>query len=141
MDSELLQLVSRQSLDSMLREPADVVGHARHWVLDDHYPVLVESPDCRTAGLIIRGLETEAMRRIEFFEGEEFSLEIMQVERLGGHLEQVSYFASNHRKPISDRQWLLEDWQRTTKQYTMPRVERYMQCYGLMSIAEADAYW
>ncbi len=141
MDPEVLQLVSGQSVKTMVREPAEVAGHARRWVLDDHYPVLVANAACRTSGLIIRGLEPEAMQRIEFFEGEEFSLELMQVERLGGHAERVSYFASNHRQPISDQEWLLEEWQRTTKQHTMPRVERYMQCYGRMSVAEADAYW
>lgn len=141
MDSDVLQLVSGQSLDTMLREPAEVAGHARRWVLDDHYPVLVADAACRTSGLIIRGLELEAMQRIEFFEGEEFSLEMMQVERPGGQTEQVSYFSSTLRQPISDQEWLLEQWQRTTKQHTMPRVERYMQCYGRMSIAEADAYW
>lgn len=141
MDSELLQLVSRQSVTSMLSEPAIVTGHRRCWVCDDHYPVLVESPEYSTTGLIIRGLESEAMRRIEFFEGDEFSLKSMQVERLDGQLERVRYFASNHRKPVSEREWLLEEWQRTTKQDTMPRAERYMQCYGRMSITEADEYW
>lgn len=141
MDAQVLQLVSAQAVDTLVTEPADVAGHARRWVLDDHYPVLVADAACRTSGLIIRGLEPEAMQRIEFFEGEEFSLELMHVERPDGHVERVSYFSSNHRHPVSDREWLLEEWQQTTRQHTLPRIERYMQCYGRMSIAEADAYW
>lgn len=141
MDAELLELVCQQSLDSLTLEPARVVDHARRWVIDDHYPVLVPEKGDATQGLIIHGLSDEAMDRIVFFEGEEFTVQHIKVLRENNQAETVQYFADNHRKIISDSDWSMEEWQRTTKPDTMPRVRRYMQCYGHMSAAEADAYW
>jgi len=141
MDTELLELVSEQAVDTLQLEPARVVGHARRWVIDDHYPVLVPAQGHDTQGLIIRGLSDAALDRIVFFEGEEFSLKSLDVLLESGEPEQVEYFADNHRKSISESEWTLEEWQRTTKHDTMPRVRVYMQCYGKMTAAEADAYW
>jgi hypothetical protein len=141
MDIDLLQLVSQQSIDSLRLDPAILADHARRWVLDDHYPALVASPGSSTQGLIIHGLNEEALNRIVFFEGEEFTLRIIAVKLLDGRMEQAGYFAYNQRNPVSQQEWHLEEWQRSTKHDTLPRVERYMQCYGEMSLAEADAYW
>ncbi len=141
MDPDVLGLVAQQDLATLVREAATVPDHVRRWVLDDHYPVLVPRPGSRTAGLVIRGLQEEAMRRIEFFEGNEFSLRTLRIENALGHLEEVSYFADNQRHDISDEEWSLEQWQTTTKPDTMLRVERYMGCYGKMTTTEADAYW
>lgn len=141
MDPDVLRIVSQQEPALVVRESATVADHVRRWVLDDHYPVLVPCPGRQTAGLIIRGLQEEAMRRIRFFEGDEFSLLTLAVKNARGHSENVCYFADNQRQPISEDEWLLEEWQRSTKSETLPRVERYMGCYGKMTTAEADAYW
>ncbi len=141
MDPDVLGIVSQQDLTTLVRETARVDNHVRRWVLDDHYPVLVASPGNHTRGLIIRGLQDEAMSRIEFFEGDEFTLRTLSVENARGQLEEVCYFADNERHSISDEEWLLEQWQASTKPATLPRVERYMSCYGKMTTTEADAYW
>lgn len=141
MDAELLELVSGQSISSLVREPVVVHDHVPLWVKDDHYPVLVSRDRANTEGLIIRGLEQEALDRIIFFEGGEFSVQSIEVTNACGITESVQYFADNDHKEISDFIWRLELWQQTTKPDTMPRVERYMQCYGKMSVLEADAFW
>ena len=141
MDAELLELVCQQSMASLVLEPAKVIDHARRWVIDDHYPVLVPEKGRDTQGLIIRGLSSESLDRIVFFEGEEFTVQHIEVSLEKGQAEAVKYFADNHRKVISETDWSMDEWQRTTKPDTMPRVRRYMQCYGRMSAAEADAYW
>ena len=141
MDTELLSLVCKQAMETLILEPAEVPDRSRRWVLDDHYPVLVEESGRTTDGLIIRGLEEEALKRIVFFEGEEFNLEPLSVVKPDGQWEQVQYFADTNLKEISTSEWSLAEWQRTTKADTLNRVVRYMECYGKMSIAEADAYW
>jgi len=141
MDPDVLGIVARQDPATLVREAASVADHARRWVLDDHYPVLVPSPGQHTVGLIIRGLQEQAMSRIEFFEGDEFTLRTLFVENAAGDREEVCYFADNQRQPISTEEWLLEQWQAATKAQTLPRVERYMRCYGKMTTTEADAYW
>lgn len=141
MDTDLLPLVCKQDMKTLALEAAVVPGRSRRWVLDDHYPVLVAEQGRTTDGLIIRGLEEEALARIIFFEGEEFNLEPLSVQKENGDWEQVQYFADTNKKEISTSEWSLAEWQRTTKDDTLARVVRYMQCYGKMSLAEADAYW
>lgn len=141
MDTDLLPLVCKQAMDTLVLESAVVPNRSRRWVVDDHYPVLVEEQGRSTEGLIIRGLEEEALQRIVFFEGEEFNLEPMQVLKNNGEWEEVNYFADTNLKQVSDSEWLLSEWQRATKADTLTRVVRYMECYGKMTLAEADAYW
>jgi hypothetical protein len=141
MDTDLLPLVCEQAMDTLVLEPAVVPGRSRRWVLDDHYPVLVAEDGRTTEGLIIRGLGEEALNRIVFFEGEEFNLEPLLVQKANGEWERVQYFADTNLKEISASEWTLSEWQRTTKADTLHRIVGYMQCYGNMSIAEADAYW
>ncbi len=141
MDTDLLPLVCEQAVESLSLESAKVPDHSRRWVLDDAYPVLVPEKGRFTEGLIIRGLSDDALERIVFFEGEEFELKPIDVQHPSGVWERVQYFADTHRKAISETEWSLENWQHSTKADTLPRVVRYMKCFGKMSRAEADAYW
>lgn len=141
MDAELLALVCGQDMDTIVREPAVVKDHVPLWVVDDHYPVLVPRAGSHTDGMIIRGLLGESLDRIIFFEGGEFSVQTIDVVTTNGITESVQFFADTDKKQVSDFIWYLDEWQRTTKPDTMPRVVRYMQCYGKMSVDEADAYW
>lgn len=141
MDAELLSLVCGEHADSFVREPAVVHNHQPFWVLDDHYPVLVPLQGATTQGIILRDLPDEAIARIVFFEGGEFSVQSIEVVCENGASEEVSFFADNHLKPVSDTAWRLEDWQRDIKTDTLPRVVRYMECFGKMDVDEADAYW
>ncbi len=141
MDTELLEIVCGQSLDTIIREPAHIKDYIALWVQNDHYPVLVPREGATTQGVIIRGLTDEALDRIIFFEGGEFSLQNVEVQNARNVRESVIFFADNALKSVSDTPWHLEQWQRATKPDTMPRVTRYMQCYGVMSVDEADAYW
>ena len=141
MDAELLQLVCGHDTSSIVREPAVVSDHVPLWVQDDHYPVLIARPGVNTSGLILRNLSPQALDRIVFFEGGEFTVQQIDVTSASGIVERVPYFADNVHQGVRDVVWRLEHWQQTTKPDTLPRVERYMQCYGKMSVDEADAYW
>ena len=141
MDTELLSAVTGISACDIVSEEATVHNRVALWVKDDHYPVLLPREGSITHGLIIRNLTADAFDRIVFFEGGEFRLEELEVVTANGKREHVQYFADNEIKPVSDYQWCLKDWQQSTKMDTMPRVSRYMQCYGQMSVDEADAFW
>jgi len=141
MDTELLAIVCDQDVSNLQTTPAVVHDYVALWVVDDHYPVLQPSVGAITQGLIIRQLSEETLDRIVFFEGGEFSVQTIEVVTACGTREQVQYFADNAIKPVSDQLWQLGHWQRTTKADTLPRVRRYMQCYGKLSVEEADAYW
>ena len=141
MDPDVLALVRGAPLGDLGTEPARVDGRARRWVVDDHYPVLVEVPGEHVNGLLVRGLDDRAIERIRFFEGEEFALAPIVVRDARGAPVDAEYFADTGRKAIADTPWSLEGWQADTKPDTLPRVRRYMACFGTMSVAEADAHW
>lgn len=141
MDTDLLELVCEQALSELQLEPATLNDFKPCWVENDHFPVLVSERGAVTNGVIIRGLSELAQQRIIFFEGGEFAVNTLMVVNSAGLAETVNYFADTQRLLISERVWLLNDWQQLTKADTLPRVQRYMQCFGKMSIDEADAYW
>jgi len=141
MDPDVLGIVLGAGAAAWRTMPARVHDRARRWVVDDHYPVLVESPGVHVDGLLIHGLAETALDRIRFFEGEEFALAPIVVRDTDDDEIDARYFADTGRKDIADIAWSLADWQTSTKSDTLPRVHRYMACYGTMSIAEADAFW
>ena len=141
MDADLLSAVCGNDASAILKEPAVISDHVALWVQNDHYPVLVPRRGVNTDGLILRNLSSEAFSRIVFFEGGEFTVQHVEVINASGVTERLPFFADNEHAEISDVVWRLEQWQKSTKPDTMPRVERYMQCYGKMGVDEADAYW
>ena len=142
MDPDVLAAVCDVPPGSFPTEPARAEDSARRWVVDDHYPVLVPAPGEHLEGLLLHGLGGRDLERIGFFEGEEFALAPIDVRReRDGRVVTVLHFAHTDRKAVSEAAWDLADWQASTKADTMPRVRRYMACFGRMSVAEADAHW
>lgn len=141
LDTDLLQLVSSQAIDSLTLEPAVLVNYECRNVLNQHYPLLVAVEGAQAAGKVIRGLTTEALDRIVFYEGVHYALYPSEVVLNNGMTEAVAYFAGSEQVVPLKTHWNLAQWQANAKSDTLPRAERYMQCYGEMSVAEAEAYW
>jgi len=144
MDPEVLGIVCEAATGRAVTEPAVVENRARRWVVDDHYPVLVAAPGESVAGLLVHGLDERAHERVVFFEGEEFVLEPIVVRGGAdgrGRLIEACFFAHTGCEAVSDMRWELADWQANVKSDTLLRIRRYMDCFGVMGVAEADAYW
>jgi len=142
MDPDVLALVCDVAPGSFPTESARAVDSTRRWVVDDHYPVLVAAPGEALDGVLVHDLDESALARIRFFEGEEFELAPITVRRdADGESVRAWHFAHAARKAVADMAWELADWQSSTKADMLPRVRRYMACFGRMSVAEADAYW
>ena len=142
MDPDVLALVCDVPVGRFQTEPARAENSARRWVVDDHFPVLVAAAGESLDGLLVHGLGETALARIGFFEGEEFVLEPIRVRRRAND-EPVDawHFAHTGVLDVADTAWDLADWQSSTKPDALPRMRRYMACFGRMSVAEADAYW
>ena len=142
MDPDVLALVCDVEPGRFRTEPARAEDSARRWVVDDHYPVRVAAAGESLPGLLVHGLDDESLARIEFFEGEEFVLAPLLVRRASdGAPIEARHFAHTGRKAVAEAPWELADWQASTKADTLPRVRRYMACFGRMSVVEADAHW
>lgn len=64
--------------------PAWLDGHARHPVLGEDYPGLVPAPGGRVEGVLYRGLDRDALARLDAFEGEMYARLRVEVNPVGG---------------------------------------------------------
>lgn len=149
MDPDVLATVCSESASKITAQPALIQGFTRRVVVNESFPVLVPSANESVLGLLIHGLGGEDLQRAQFFEGEEYELTSVSVEALpDSHATAFAigpcdahYFASTGHYQVEPEDWHLPTWQQQHKRDFLPRLQRYMQCYGHMSKAEADAHW
>jgi gamma-glutamylcyclotransferase (GGCT)/AIG2-like uncharacterized protein YtfP len=149
MDPDVLNTVCIGAAAEITTQPAIVKGFKRRLVVNQSFPVLVSAADESVLGLLIHGLSKENVHRAQFFEGEQYELAAMTVEALpDSHATgyatgpcNAQYFASTGHYQVQADDWHLPTWQQQHKRDFLPRLHRYMQCYGHMSMAEADAHW
>jgi gamma-glutamylcyclotransferase (GGCT)/AIG2-like uncharacterized protein YtfP len=65
-------------------EPAELAGHVRHPVAGEDYPGVVAAPSGSVAGILYRGLDADALARLDAFEGEMYERVPVQVNPVGG---------------------------------------------------------
>lgn len=68
-DRELLEVVSGRDALSLGTRPAELPDHAVLRVRDEDYPMLVPRPGARARGLLVDGLDHDALARLCFYEG------------------------------------------------------------------------
>lgn len=149
MDPDVLELVSAQALSALVCQPAVVNDHQRRIVLGETFPVLVKAPGESVIGLLVRGLTDEALKRAQFFEGEEYVLKPITVmtmpdshaPALDSKVCEAVFFADNQVYQVQEENWRLQTWQCQAKAEFMPRLRHYMSYFGKLSAAEADVYW
>ncbi len=149
MDPDVLATVCIGSASEVSTQPALIQGFTRRLVVNESFPVLVPAANESVLGLLIHGLGDEDLQRAQFFEGEEYELTSISVEALpDSHATAFAigacdayYFASTGHYQVEAEHWHLPAWQQQHKRDFLPRLHRYMQCYGHMSMAEADAHW
>jgi gamma-glutamylcyclotransferase (GGCT)/AIG2-like uncharacterized protein YtfP len=79
-------------------EDAVLAGYRRLRVKGEVYPVIVPSADDSVEGLLYRGLDEEALRRLDRFEGEEYERVEVQV----GAETAYAYVLSKHCRHIAE---------------------------------------
>jgi len=148
MDDEVLAAVSGMSLSDLQLNPAVATGFMRRLVLGESFPVLVPTADEKVSGLLIEGLSQEALDRCSFFEGDEYRLQDLQVERLpDSHSHLISgvvdavYFADTDIYELDAKDWSIERWRIDDKPDFIPRLNHYMSFFGKLSTTEADKHW
>ncbi len=140
MDPTVLELVSGQQPHELAVVPALVHDHVQREVIGESFPVLVPAPEGVAQGCLIHGLNEVALGRILFFEGEEYRLAPLTVY-VDGACCAASHFANANTYRTGEQHWDLQTWQRDHRAAFLPRAAAYMQLFGTMSKAEADALW
>ncbi len=140
MDSAVLELVCGMSLSDLEIAPATVRGYRQCEVVEESYPVLVGCEASCTTGLLVQRLTINALQRILFFEGEEYSLQ--PIDAVTGHeVKHAFYFRDTGTYTVRDSMWDFDQWSRLHKTSFIEASRDYMALFGKMSVAEADAYW
>jgi len=158
MDSDVLELVSGMSIGDLSIQNATAAGYRQCEVSEESYPVLVADDSAKCNGLLIGGLTTLAIERVLFFEGEEYALKpiaVLGANEPDGRANVVAadaggnndahcnayYFSDNGTYTVRAESWDYADWQRHHKSSFVDASTSYMELFGQMTAAEADAHW
>lgn len=126
MDRELLARVAGEPVAPDQIVPAEISGFRRTGVTGRSYPILVECPGGRVAGVLVFGLSTRAGKRLDAYEGVNYDLKPVTV-RAGRWSVAARYYAFVGTKSglrSDGRLWRLERWQRRWKRRAMRRAGR-----------------
>lgn len=107
----LLGTVVGQDSDTLCVRDAWFPEHAVHWVRDQPFPIIVESPGRDAQGLLVSGLTEEQVARLTFYEGG-FDYELRSVslrEEDQSHTSAQMFFPSKDQWPVAEL-WSLKDW-------------------------------
>jgi gamma-glutamylcyclotransferase (GGCT)/AIG2-like uncharacterized protein YtfP len=140
-DDDVLRIVLGYDLPAHRRRRAVLNDFDRRMLHDESYPVLVPAPGGCVPGCVLM-LDEADMRRISFFEADEYSFESAQVvDELDGQLQDVFLCAEHATRPGPRYPWSLRDWRREHKPIFVENARAYMALYDTMSAAQADDVW
>ena len=100
----------------------------------------IVEPGASAPGLVL-DLDREDMRRVAFFEGDEYAFERTHVALAGGARVDVLLCAERATRPGPRGAWTLELWQREYKAGFMALAAPYMALYGELDTLQADRVW
>ena len=94
--------------------PANLPDYRALYVKGHIYPGIRAEIGTETSGGVIRGLSAKAISRLEYFEGENYSLKPINV-LVRGKTEGAYFFVPGPKIVLSDNTWELNDWMRRHK--------------------------
>jgi hypothetical protein len=124
MDRDLLGRVCGRAVEERQIEAATIAGFRRTGVVGRHYPILVKDAGARTSGILVRGLDASAGRRLIAYEGPNYRLEPVIVTDSAGRATESAVFLVVRRLRSNRRHWRLADWQRRWKRRALRRAAR-----------------
>ncbi|MDH5187933.1 MAG: gamma-glutamylcyclotransferase [Rhodospirillaceae bacterium] len=111
---------SRVIMETFRVIPASLSGYCAVYVRGHSYPGITRKNNSVASGGIIRGLSKKAIARLEFFEGENYSLEEISVD-VRGASERSFFFAPGPGVTLSNKPWELIEWRRRHKRAYLNR--------------------
>lgn len=141
MDPDVLEIVSGMGLSDLEVSAATAPGYLQCEIAEESFPVLVNSDAGNASGLLIRRLNLPAVKRILFFEGDEYCLEPIAV--VSAQVQGISafYFRATGVYTVRETMWDFALWSAQHKPGFVDATLHYMDLYGKMSTKEADAHW
>lgn len=106
--------------------PAILRGWRRPHVAGRHYPMLVGQPGARLDGVVAEQVDTEALRRLQIYEGWEYELRPFRLDSPQGPLA-AHVFTCPPNIAWAEPEWRLDRWQMRHKRAFLPELRRQMQ--------------
>lgn len=141
MDEDVRTLVLGRTLERSAIMAARLIGYERLRVHEESYPTLRPVPGVSVDGILVRSLSPEDERRLAYYEGAEYAVEVREVLRADGGKESVRLFLERGEL-ATEEPWDFARWQRSDKAALLEAARRFMA--GLETLgdrAEIDARW
>ena len=122
MDEEVRAIVCGRAVAV---RPALLRGWRRPHVAGRHYPMLVQQPGGRIAGMVAENVDADSVRRLQIYEGWEYELRPFRLETVTGPLA-AHVFVCPPGIASAAPEWRLERWQLRHKRAFLPELRRQM---------------
>ena len=139
-DRDLLDLVLNRTVGDTDITDAWIDGFIAQTAGGEGYPYLAPQDGKRASGVLVSGLTTDDMARLEYYEEAEYGLTPITVETGSGPI-QAQYFKATDRLKSSDDIWDLGTWQTAEKPVAMEAAAELMGHFGIVPLEESNAIW
>ncbi|MCV2886874.1 NUDIX domain-containing protein [Ruegeria aquimaris] len=136
----LLELVLCEAGVSLDMVPAELPEHQVYGVQDQPFPMIMPAPGQSANGVLVRGLSTDQIERLNFYEGGfDYDLRPMTLRVSGGQtIEALVYFPREGTWTPGDI-WNLEGWAQEWGELTLHAAAEVMAFYGRLTPVEIAA--
>lgn len=128
LDTDIIELVCQTSINKLKRRSATLPGFEPRYVVDQPFPVLVLAPQSITAGEVV-DFDDIQMERLNHCEAQNFELYDVSVKLDTGTDYQCAYYSNIGFEKISDRRWILEEFQQIHKESFLKRLKTSHTAY------------
>ncbi len=129
-DREVLERLLERPVPPERLIPARLPGFRVVGARDASYPVLLPDPAGAAEGVLLCDADAEEIRRIDFYECDEYRAELRQVETADGRLRPAWVFV--HREEVLEpdgRPWDAATWVREHKPALLQAIDRWLEEY------------
>ena len=139
-DRDLLCLVLDRVVPQEDIIPATAPGHVARELSDEAYPYLAEDPGATAEGVLVTGLTTHDMARLNYYEDIQYGLAPITVQTPNGPA-QTEYFRSTPLANLGDGVWDFQRWERDEKPIAIEAAREMMDYFGVVPADRIDDLW
>lgn len=114
MDADILSAVAGERIPPGRLIPARLAGYERLSARYNVFPLIVEYPGAEVAGMLVRGIDAAAARRLVRYEGPGYVLAKRPVTTAEGRTEALVFISSRPGR-TSGKPWDFDTWRRRHK--------------------------
>lgn len=126
MDEDVLSAVLGHVMPPRNREPAIARGWRRPVISGRTYPMLSPHPGGRVEGVLLRGLDERDRDRLDYYEGPEYRLGLVEVRLADGAKCSALAYLCLDNVAAERTEWRLDTWRLRHKQASLRRIRSLM---------------